>query len=323
MNALTGLPAGNPGIKKLRAFFNESVRCWQLYLFCLIPLIYLLIFCYYPMLGLQIAFKNYSFTKGIWGSEWIGFKHITTFFNSHQFWRVVTNTLRISLYSMAVNFPLPIIFALFLNVLRNQKLKKFVQTVTYIPHFISVTVLVGIMLRIFGSVTGLYGTFYRMLGFDGYAPDLFASAGTFNHMYVWSGAWQNMGFNSIIYIAALTSVDPGLHEAAEIDGASRLARIFHVDLPAILPTASIMLVLRFGQMMNVGFEKVYLMQKDINLSQSEIISTYIYKVGLNSSTSFSYGTAIGLFNSIINCALLVIVNMIARRMNNEGGGSLW
>lgn len=307
---------------KKRGFARDFLRQWQLYAFFLLPLLYLLVFCYYPMLGLQIAFKNYSAVLGIWNSEWTGLKQFITFFRSFQFERVVGNTIRISLYSLCVNFPLAILFALFLNVIRNERLKKTIQTITYIPHFISVMVLVGIVFQLFNSVTGIYATLFRLFGGDGYPRDLFGVPEAFDHFYVWSGVWQNLGWNSIIYIAALSSVDPELHEAAEIDGASRLGRLRHIDFPAILPTASIMLILNFGSIMGVGFEKTYLMQNTMNLSRSEVISTYIYKVGLKSASSFSYGTAIGLFNSVINCSMLVLVNGISRRVSAEGA-SLW
>ena len=307
---------------RARKFFQVFCRQWQLYLFMLIPFVYLLIFCYYPMLGLQIAFKQYSPTGGIWGSRWVGFKHFQTFFTSYQFGRVVWNTIRISLYSLVTGFPLAILFALFLNVMRNQKLKKIIQTITYVPHFISVMVIVGILFQLFNSVSGVYGTMYKLFGGQGYPKDLFSTAETFDHIYVWYGIWQGLGWSSIIYIAALSGVDQELHEAAEIDGASRFKRILHIDFPAILPTASIMLILNFGSIMGVGFEKVYLLQNTMNQSRSEVISTYIYKVGLKSANTFSYGTAIGLFNSVINCTLLVIVNTLSAKFNTEGS-SLW
>ena len=306
----------------IRRFWRMSKRQWQLYLFMLIPFVYLCVFCYYPMLGLQIAFKKYSVLKGIWGSPWIGFEHFEKFFSSYQFQRVLINTIRISLYSLAVNFPLSIIYALFLNVMRNLRVKKVIQTITYIPHFISTVVMVGVLFQLFNSVSGVYGTIYRLLGGSGYPMDLFSTANTFDHMYVWSGVWQHLGWNSIIYISALAGVDPELHEAAEIDGATRLKRIWHIDVPTILPTASIILIMDFGHIMGVGFEKTYLLQNTMNLARSEVISTYIYKVGLKSSNTFSYGTAIGLFNSVINCTLLVLVNALSRRFNSEGA-SLW
>lgn len=307
---------------RLSRFLLQSRKTWQLYLFFLIPFGYLCIFAYYPMFGVQIAFKNYSAAKGIWGSDWIGLFHFKTFLTSYQFGRVVINTLRISIYSLVTSFPLAIIFALFLNIIRNNRIKKLIQTISYIPHFISVIVMVGILFQLFNPVTGVYGNLYRLLGGQGNPPDIFTKANSFIHLYIWSGIWQNIGWSSIIYFAALSSVDPELHEAAEIDGALRIQRIWYIDLPAILPTAAIKLILRFGSIMSVGYQKVYLMQNNINLVQSEVISTYIYKVGLRSADSFSYGTAIGLFNSVINCILLVIVNKLARKIG-EGGYSLW
>ncbi|NLD86965.1 MAG: sugar ABC transporter permease [Clostridiales bacterium] len=308
--------------EKFRRFLLDSKKTWQLYLFCVIPLAYLLIFNYYPMFGVQIAFKSYTASKGIWGSQWVGLKHFKTFFTSYQFSRTIINTLRISVYSLLTGFPLAIVFALMLNLVRNARIKKWIQTITYVPHFISTIVIVGIIFQLFNPVTGVYGYIYRIFNPGEYPVDLFTKADVFPHMYIWSGIWQQLGWSSIIYIAALAGVDPELHEAAEIDGANRWQRIWTIDLPAILPTASIMLILRFGSIMSVGYEKVYLMQNDLNLVKSEVISTYIYKVGLKSATTFSYGTAIGLFNSVINCTLLVLVNWIAGRFG-EGGTSLW
>jgi len=296
---------------------------WQLHLLMLIPVIYILIFAYYPMFGVQIAFKDFKATSGIWGSPWVGFKHFSTFFNSHMFSRVVVNTLRISIYSILIGFPLPIVFALILNTMRNMRLKKVIQTITYIPHFISTVVLVGLIMQILSPVNGLYGNLFRLLTNGMYPNDIFGQPRAFVHLYVWSDVWQNLGWNSIIYLAALTAIDPQLHEAAEIDGANRLQRIIHIELPGILPTASVLLILRFGSIMNVGFEKVFLMQNSLNLSHSEVISTYVYKVGMQAgANNFSYASAIGLFNSVINCFLLVLVNQISRKLS-ESQTSLW
>lgn len=291
----------------------------------LLPLTFLLVFEYYPIFGEQIAFKNFSAALGIWGSPWVGLENFKRFFTSFQFTRVITNTLRISLYSLAVNFPLSLIFALMLNLVRGSRFKKTVQTVTYIPHFISVVVVVGILNQVFNPVIGLYGNIYRLFVPNTYPDNLLTNPNTFIHFYVWSGVWQSMGWNTIIYIAALSSVDPELHEAAEIDGATRLHRIRHIDFPAILPTASIMLILNAGSLMSVGFEKVYLMQNTMNLIQSEVISTYVYKVGMTSGggANFSYATAIGLFNSVINCALLLLVNLLAGKLGGDEGATLF
>ncbi len=294
---------------------------WQLHLFLLLPVVYVLIFRYYPIYGVQIAFKQFNPAKGILGSPWVGLTHFKTFFKSYQFKRVITNTLSISLYSLLAGFPLPIIFALFLNALPNQRLKKFIQTVTYIPHFVSVVVIVGMMVQILNPVTGLYGTVHRMIHGTGYPKDLMASPSAFIHLYIWSGIWRQLGWNSIIYIAALAGINQELIEAAIIDGASRWKIVLNVELPSIYPTIVILLILRVGSIMDVGFEKVYLMQNTLNLAKSEVISTYVYKVGVAAGRSnFSFASAVGLFNSVINSILLILVNTISRKL---GETSLW
>lgn len=294
---------------------KHFIRDWRLHVFMILPLLYLLVFHYYPMFGVQIAFKDFVASKGIWASQWIGFKHFKTFFASYQFGRVVKNTLALSFYLILAGFPLPVFFALILNTVRNQRFKKIVQTVTYIPHFISTVVLVGMMSTFFSPISGVYGYFSQLMG-KGYPEVLVGVSGTFRHFYVWSDIWQGLGWGTIIYVAALSAVSPELYEAAEIDGASRWQRIIHIDFPSILPTAAILLILRFGSIMTIGFEKVLLMQTSLNLQASEIISTYVYKVGLQSGGNFSYATAIGLFNSLINCMVLLSVNRIARKMSD-------
>lgn len=293
---------------------------WQLYVFLLIPLVYIIIFAYVPMTGLQLAFKKFTANLGIWGSPWIGFANFERFFTSYQFTRVIKNTLTISFYGLIAGFPLPILLALVLNSLRSERYKKFAQTVTYLPYFISTVVLVGILTQMLNPRIGLVANIYT--GLTGMEfTNLMASPGAFPHLYVWSGVWQSMGYNSIIYIAALSGVAPELHEAAEIDGASRFQRVLHIDWPTVLPTAAIMLILNAGQLMNVGFEKAWLMQNDMNVAASEVISTYVYKVGIAMSTAdFAYGTAIGLFNSVINLLLIVTVNFSSKRL---GGNSLF
>ena len=307
----------------MRASHHETWKCikrdWRLYVFLLIPVAYILIFAYYPMLGIQIAFKKYSAVGGIWGSKWVGLANFQKFFKSYQFQRVLANTLRLSLYSLAFGFPVPILFALLANTVNSARYKKITQTIVNLPHFISVVVLVSMVNQVFGSRTGLYGLIGQALT-GSYPPDLFADANSFQHLYIWSGVWQNFGWNAIIYIAALTSVSPDLHEAAQIDGASRLQRVIHIDFPSILPTIVIMLILRVGQIMNIGFEKTFLMQNSLNLSRSEVISTYVYKQGLTGKTDFSYSTAINLFNSVINMILITSVNWISRKV---GETSLW
>ncbi|MBE5781786.1 MAG: sugar ABC transporter permease [Clostridiales bacterium] len=306
---------------KKHAFVKNFKRCWQLHLFMLLGVAYILIFAYYPMAGVQIAFKDYTPAGGIWGSPWVGLKHFNKYFNSMYFERTVFNTLRISIYSIVVGFPLPIIFALMLNLMRNQKLKKFIQTVTYIPHFISVVVLVGMMMQLFSPVVGLYGSLYRIFTDGVYPPDIYSKSHAFIHIYVWSGVWQELGWGSIIYLAALSGVSPELHEAAMIDGASRWKRVWHVDLPAILPTVAIMLIMRSGSVMSVGFEKTYLMQNGMNLSVSEVITTYVYKQGLGKGVrGFSFGSAVGLFNSVVNFAMLVLVNTVTKKLSDGNSG---
>ena len=320
MTAATPLSKEARRARRLARFKKQYGNNWQLYLMLLLPVIWLFIFCYLPMTGIQIAFKDFKIRQGIWGSSWVGFENFERFFTSYQFTRVLKNTLLISLYSLVASFPLPIVLALSLNVVRKAAYKKFVQMVTYIPHFISVIVIVGMILQMFNSRIGLYGTVYTALTGQ-QAPDILSKASAFPHLYVWSGVWQEVGWGSIIYLSALSAVDPALHEAAIVDGASRFKRVLVLDLPTVLPTATIMLIMNAGRIMTIGFEKVYLMQNDLNLTTSEIISTYVYKVSLGpTGGDFSLGAAIGLFNSVINLILILLVNAVTKRM---GGTSLW
>ena len=292
---------------------------WQLYLFLLIPVIYIIIFAYVPMVGAQIAFRRFSARYGIWGSPWIGLDNFTKFFKSYMFFQVVPNTIILSLSAIIVGFPIPIVFALLMNSSNFHKFKKISQTIVNLPHFISIVVLVGMIFQILNSNTGLYGTI--MQGITGIKPpDLFAKPQNFRIMYVLSGVWQEFGWGSIIYLAALSGVSTEMHEAAVIDGASRFQRVIYIDFPSILPTVTILLILRMGTVMSIGFEKVFLMQNSVNLTLSEVISTYVYKIGLTGVTDFSYSTAIGLFNSVINMIVIGTVNFFAGRL---GETSLW
>ena len=304
-------------LSRRKSLLHRIARDWQLYLIVLIPLAYLLIFCYGPMYGVQIAFRDYSPRLGIIGSPWVGWKWFLKFLGSVQFKQVFMNTLILSLYSLVVGFPLPIVFALILNALRSERLKNVTQTISYMPHFISTTVMVSITLMVLSPISGIYGNLYRLFGGDGYPTDFRALASSFRHIYVWSGVWKQMGWDSIIYLAALSAVSPDLHEAAKIDGASRFKRIIHVDLPAIMPTIAILFILRCGSIIGVGFEKAYLLQSSVNLSTSEVISTFVYKNGMNSFKNFSYGSAVGLFNSIINLILLLTVNFTTKKMTDD------
>lgn len=298
-------------------FRKNFVRSRQLWIMVLLPVIYIAIFDYWPMYGAQIAFRNYKPKLGITGSAWVGLKWFKKFLGSYNFISILKNTVVLSIYSLLTHFVLAIVFALMLNALRSAKFKGFIQNVTYIPHFVSSVVIVGILNLVLSPVNGLYGTFFRLFGGEGYPADFRALDTTFRHLYVWSGIWQNLGWDTIIYIAALSSVNQEEHEAAMIDGATRFQRILHVDFPSILPTAAIMLILRFGSVMSVGFEKVYLMQTSLNLPTSEIISTYVYKTAMSSANDFSYSAAIGLFNSVVNCILLIIVNTISRKLTSD------
>lgn len=293
-------------------------RNWLLYVFLLPAALYIGVFMYGPMYGLIIAFKDFSASKGIMGSPWVGLKWFETFFHTARFWQILKNTLALSIYSLVVGFPIPIIMALIINNITNLRVKKFAQTVTYMPYFISTVVLVGMMSVLFSPRSGVVNTLLSWVGGSG---DTFfmGESKFFRHMYVWSGVWQSTGWNSIIYIAALTGVSQELHEAARIDGANKFQRILHVDLPAILPTMIILLIMNCGNVLSVGYEKVYLMQNSLNLPVSEVISTYIYKMGLEQQR-YSYSTAIGLFNNVINFIVLITVNKISKKVSGMG---LW
>ena len=281
-------------------------------------LIYFFIFEIAPLPGLQIAFKYYSPRKGIEGSEWIGLANLKSFFGYYKWTNLVVNTLSISLYSIFVGFPIPIILALVLHVNTNKVLKKVAQNVSYIPHFISLVVMVGILNTVLNPVSGFLGYINRAFGNLAY-DDIRGSKTAFRHLYIWSGVWQNMGYSTIMYVSALSAVPDELHEAAKLDGASRLRRVWSVDLPTIMPTIAIMLIMRFGSVMSVGYQKALLMQNSGNARASEIISTYVYKNGINSS-NFSYGTAVGLMNSVVNTSMVVLVNWITNLLtDNEMG----
>ncbi len=308
-------------IQKSRTLLRKIKKKWQFYLFLFFPLVYIITFKYVPMIGAQIAFRDFNPALGIFKSPWVGFEFFKQFLGSYMFERVVKNTITLSLYSLIAGFPIPILLALCLNCIKNIFLKKTIQNILYMPHFISTVVIVGIMTQMFNPVVGLYGTICQALTGQ-IPPDLLSNPAAFPHMYVISGIWQSMGWNSILYFAALSNVDTSLHEAAMIDGASRFQRIAYIDFPSILPTIVIMLILSSGSIMSVGFEKAFLMQNDLNLTTSEIISTYVYKVGLSGigGNNFSYATAIGIFNSVINMILLIVVNKISQRL---GETSLW
>ena len=289
---------------------------WQIYVLLLPAVIYIIIFNYAPMFGLQIAFRNFKTKLGFFNSPWVGWKYFEKFFTYPHCWRIIKNTLVLSLYSLAT-FPLAVIAALLINELRSTKLKKTVQMVTYAPHFISTVVIVSMLQLFMGQSTGIINHVVEWLG--GTRTDFLGNSEMFAHIYVWSGVWQELGWGTIIYLSTLSGVSPELHEAAYIDGANRMQIIWHINIPSILPTVVIMLIMRCGNILSVGYEKAYLMQNDLNLDASQIISTYTYQLGILGG-QYSYSTAIGLFNTVVNVAMLVIVNTISKKLSDT---SLW
>ena len=302
-------PAAGP---RKKSVFSRLAKDYQLYLLVLPALIWYVLFAYVPMYGVQIAFKDYSGALGILGSPWVGIKHFRSFFRSYYAWTLIKNTVVLSLYSMAAGFPIPIILSLMLNEVKSPGRKKFAQTVLYAPHFISLVVLVG-MLNLFFSAKGPIDTLRMAMGLE--SVNYLTSPGAFRHLYVWSGVWQEAGWGCVIYLAALSGVDPGLHEAAMIDGASRFQRIWHINLPCLLPTATILLIMNAGSVLSVGFDKAFLMQNDLNMKTSNVISTYIYNRGLVKQ-DYSFSTAVGLMNNLINFFMVLLVNKIAMALSD-------
>lgn len=286
-----------------------------LYVLLFPSIILLIMFAYIPMLGLVIAFKDYLPANGILNSPWAGFKYFTQFFNSVQFGTTMMNTLKISIYSILVGFPLPILLALLCNQLRTGKFKKVFQVTTYLPHFISTMVMCGMIILFLSPNSGLIANIFKSLGWT--MPNLLSKPDSFAGVYVWSDVWQHIGWDSIIYLAALSAIDPTYYEAATMDGASRMQKILNIDLPLLLPTAMILLILRAGSLLSIGFEKVLLLQNPLNLAGSEVISTYVYKVGML-NFQYSYSTAIGLFNTVVNLIILLSVNWFSKRYTKTG-----
>ena len=283
----------------------------------LLPLAYIIVFCYVPMGGIAIAFKDYSFKKGIMGSDWVGMKYFVQFFENPDLIRLLKNTLILSFYQLLVSFPAPIILALALNMIGGKRFKKFMQSLTYAPYFISTVVMVGIILQCLHLNIGIVNNMMETVNID--RVDFMGKASYFRHIFVWSGVWQTTGYSAIIYIAALGNTDQSLVEASLIDGANRLQRIRNIELPALKPIITIQLILAVGSIMGIGFEKVFLMQNSLNLPISEIISTYVYKRGLR-DMQYSFATAVGLFNSVVNFILLFAANKISKKF---GDTSLW
>ena len=305
-------------MKKKYSTWKQYKKCKYLFLMFIPVILYFVIFCYVPMYGVIISFQDYYPRLGITGSEWVGFKHFEKLFTGRYFFPVLRNTLIISIGKLLFGFPAPIILCLLLNEVRSLKFKKVVQTISYLPHFISTVVMVGIMLILLSPSNGIYGNLARVLGVQN-PVNIMGEASAFQHVYVWSDVWQHAGWDSIIYIAALAAVDPSLYEAATVDGASKIQRLWHIDVPFLIPTAVILLIMRAGNVMNLGFEKVYLMQNPLNTSISEVISTYVYKIGMISN-QYSLSAAVNLFNTVINFVLLLLVNGFSKKL---GDTSLW
>ena len=308
MSVMQNRSSGSSGNKFVKAFWK-----YKTFYFMFLPVAaWYIIFCYIPMAGVIIAFKDFRPAMGIWGSKWAGFKYFERYFNSYMFANTITNTLVISLYTIAVTFPLPILLALMCNQMYARRFKKFFQVSTYLPHFISTVVMCGMIIMFLSPSSGIIPKLCAMMGVQ--TGDLMGNAKAFSSIYVWTEVWQHVGWDSIMYIAALSAIDPQLYEAAEVDGANKWQKIWAIDIPMLVPTMITLFILRCGSILGVGFEKVYLLQNDLNISNSEIISTYLYKMGLKSN-QYSYSAAIGLFNNVVNFAILVLVNGISKRIS--------
>lgn len=302
--------------QKKRMTKKALKRYWPLYLLILPAFVYVFLLNYLPMAGVQIAFKDYNARLGIWGSKFVGLKHFETFVKNPMFGQMIANTLVLNLYSLAASFPATILFALMLNTVRVGWFKKAVQVISYVPHFISTVAMCGLIFIFMGNSNSVFNQFRSLLGL---APAAYLTkAELFPSIYVWTGVWQGIGYGSIIYLATLNSVDQNIVEAAKVDGVNLIQRIWHIDLPCLLPTIIVQLIMRTGSILEVGFEKVLLLQNSLNISTSQVISTYVYNNGLLGGR-FSYTTAIGLFNTVIGFVLLVIVNLIVNKLSRENG----
>ena len=295
-----------PPVRRGKSLGRRILEHWQLYLLLLVPVVITVIYKYIPMYGVQIAFRDFKASRGFLGSEWVGWAWFERFFTAPTFSRMIRNTVLLSFYSLLWSFPIPIILALAMNQMRFKRYRRVVQTVLYAPHFISIMVVCG-MIRIFLSPSG--GLLNLLLGTK---IDFLTEASAFRTIYIVSGIWQEAGWGTIVYLATLSTVDPALYEAAKIDGASMFQRIVHIDFPALVPMAVLMLIMSAGSLMNVGFEKVWLLQTDLNKATSDVIAVYVYQQGIENA-KYSYATAVGLFNTVINIALLFIVNTIAKK----------
>lgn len=316
MQKQTGLTTNaRPG--KFARFWHGFWQDRYMHLLVLPALIYIIIFCYVPMYGIQVAFKNFAIRKGIWGSPWVGMKNFEAFFNSIYFWRLIRNTVFLSFGSVIFSFPVPIIFALMLNELNSRRLRNLIQTVSYYPHFVSVVIVVGIMRLLLSPETGIINNL--IVGMGGETIAFMESARWFRTLYFVSGIWQGFGWSSIIYLAALAGVAPELYEAAQIDGANRFQRVWHVSLPTIMPTIVILLIMALGGVLSVGKDKILLMYNPGIYDVADVISTYVHRKSIEGG-QFAFGTAVDLFNNVVNFVLIVIVNYISKKVTEI---SLW
>jgi putative aldouronate transport system permease protein len=306
-------------MKSARMTLGQRIhRCRELYFLLALPVLWYVVFHYFPMYGVQIAFRDYYPSRGFFGSPWVGLEHFRRFFSSYYFGRVLTNTLSINFYALLVAFPIPIVFALMLNEIKQPRYRKTIQIITYLPNFLSAVVIVSILQLLLNPSNGVVNILLLALG-RAEAVNFFAEPRIFQHLYVWSGVWERMGWEAIIYVAALAGIDPSLYEAATIDGATRLQRIRFITIPGIVATIVTLLLLRTGAIMNIGYEKILLMQNALNMETSDVISTFVYRSGIL-DTDYSFSAAVGLFNSVSNFILLVVTNTIAKRTLQT---SLW
>jgi ABC-type polysaccharide transport system permease subunit len=329
MKNKTEIKKGNSKPPLSYSIKTELAKNWQLYVLLIIPVAYVIIFSYIPMLGLQIAFKSFRISQNMWSAPINPrgpFYQFIRFVGDYKFWEIFQNTIILSFYQLIVSAVMPIFLALVINSLASRAFKKTVQFVTYAPHFISMVVMVGILMQVLNVRTGFVNNGLAALGFE--RINFIADANLFRHLYVWSGVWQESGYSAIIYLAALSAIDPERHEAATIDGASKFKRIIHIDLPGIMPTFVILTILQVGRVLDLGYTKAFLFQNTLNISKSQIIDTYLYTMGLGGGIpgaggtipDYSYATAISMTKSLISLALVVTVNKISSKLTET---SLW
>lgn len=314
MSNLNKMKNKKPLSLRFSKYMNKN---WQLWIMLLPAIVYIFIFCYVPIYGVQIAFREYDFSRGFTGGDWVGFKYFKQYFESPMFYTTLKNTFTIAFTSIVVGFPAPIILAMIVNQIRNKKWKKVLQTTVYIPYFISVVVLVSMINIMFANDSGVLSNLLKGIGLVAKETNILGKQSNFVPLYVLTGVWQSMGWNSIIFIAALSSVDTQLYDACRIDGANRWQTMIHIDLPALIPTIMILLIMNMGNILNVAFDKIFLMQNSLNMGASQVISTYVYTVGIKSS-QFSFGAAVGLFNTVVNFVFLLITNGISKKATGTG-----